>query len=131
MRDAVDRWQGCRAMRSGRQREKDMALDDATRDAPGLRRLPTLVSGLDTVLGGGLLVGDTYLIAGKPGTGKTTLGNQLAFAHAAAGSPVLFATLLTESHDRMLAHLEGFRFFDPALVGERIHYLSLLSTLQD
>lgn len=108
-----------------------MALDDATRDAPGLRRLPTLVSGLDTVLGGGLLVGDTYLIAGKPGTGKTTLGNQLAFAHAAAGSPVLFATLLTESHDRMLAHLEGFRFFDPALVGERIHYLSLLSTLQD
>src|SRR4051812_37544410 len=108
-----------------------MVLDDASAHGSGLRRLPTRMPGLDAVLDGGLLVGDTYLIAGTPGTGKTTLGNQLAFAHAAAGASVLFATLLTESHDRMLAHLETFRFFDRALVGERIHYLSLLGVLQE
>jgi circadian clock protein KaiC len=108
-----------------------MVLNDASAHGPGLRRLPTRVPGLDAVLDGGLMVGDTYLIAGTPGTGKTTLGNQLAFAHAAAGASVLFATLLTESHDRMLAHLEGFHFFDRALVGERIRYLSLLGVLQE
>ncbi|HVL24211.1 MAG TPA: ATPase domain-containing protein [Thermomicrobiales bacterium] len=108
-----------------------MVRNDASTNGPGLRRLPSRVPGLDAVLGGGLMVGDTYLIAGTPGTGKTTLGNQLAFARAAMGSSVLFATLLTESHDRMLAHLEGFQFFDRALVGERIHYLSLLGVLQE
>jgi circadian clock protein KaiC len=97
----------------------------------GHRRLPTRVPGLDTVLGGGLLAGDTCLITGRPGTGKTTLGNQVAFAHASQGGTVIFATLLTESHDRMLTHLRGLDFFDHALVGERIHYISLLSPLQD
>lgn len=108
-----------------------MDAKDATSTFPALRRLLTRVPGLDTVLGGGLMVGDAYLISGKPGTGKTTLGNQLAFAHAAAGGTVLFATLLTESHDRMLAHLNGFSFIDPAVVGDRIHYISLLGALQE
>ena len=52
---------------------------------PPLSRVPTGVPGLDAVLGGGFLAGDAYLVVGQPGTGKTTLGNQLAFAHAAAG----------------------------------------------
>lgn len=97
---------------------------------PDLPRLPTRVPGLDAVLGGGLVVGDTYLVTGEPGTGKTTLGNHLAFAHVAAGGQALVATLLTETHDRMLAHLRGFRFVDPGLVGERLPYLSLLGALQ-
>ena len=105
-------------------------------DAPpssfaALQRVPTEVPGLDAVLGGGLLAGDTYLIVGQPGTGKTTLGNQLAFTAAAHGGHVLVATLLTESHDRMLAHLHGFRFVDRTLVGDRIHYVSLVTALQD
>jgi circadian clock protein KaiC len=104
---------------------------DRTTNAPALRRLPTRVLGLDMVLGGGLLVGDTCLVTGLPGTGKTTLGNQVAFAHASQGGTVVFATLLTESHDRMLTHLRGLDFFDHALVAERIHYLSLLSPLQN
>ena len=97
---------------------------------PELARLPTRVPGLDAVLGGGLLVGDAYLVAGSPGTGKTTLGNQLAFAHAAAGGTAVVATLGTETHDRMLAHLRGFRFADPALVGGRLRYVSLLDAWQ-
>ncbi len=98
---------------------------------PALRRQPTHIPGLDTVLNGGMLTGDVYLVAGEPGTGKTTLGNHLAFAHAAAGGNVLFATLLSESHDRMLAHLQGLQFVDSARVGEQIHYVSLLTGLQE
>lgn len=108
-----------------------MDADSPTWTFPALRRLPTRVPGLDTVLGGGLMAGDAYLVTGKPGTGKTTLGNQLAFAHVAAGGTALFATLLTESHDRMLAHLNGLSFVDPAAVGDRIHYISLLGALQE
>lgn len=98
---------------------------------PALHRVPTQVPGLDVVLSGGLLAGDTYLITGQPGTGKTTLGNQLAFTHAANGGNALVATLLTESHDRMLAHLHGFRFVDRALVGDRIQYVSLVTAMQE
>ncbi|MDP9358832.1 MAG: Circadian clock protein KaiC [Chloroflexota bacterium] len=98
---------------------------------PDLPRLSTRNSGLDRVLGGGLLAGDTYLVTGEPGTGKTTLGNQLAFSHVAAGGRALVATLQTETHDRMLAHLRGFRFVDPGWVGERLSYVSLLGALQE
>ena len=56
-------------------------------------RLATGVPGLDAVLGGGLPAGRTCLVAGLPGTGKTTLGNQLAFHHAAAGGRAVVATL--------------------------------------
>lgn len=100
-------------------------------ELPQPRRFPTRVPRLDTVLGGGLLVGDTYLVIGLPGTGKTTLGNQIAFAHAAAGGKVLFATLLAESHDRMLTHMQGFGFFDESRIGADIQYISLLGALQD
>ena len=37
--------------------------------------VPTGVVGLDEVLDGGLHPGNFYLVAGPPGSGKTTLGN--------------------------------------------------------
>ena len=97
----------------------------------GLEIVPTGVAGLDVILGGGLPAAGAYLIAGIPGTGKTTLGNQLAFLHAAGGGSAVFATILAESHGRMLAHLRQFAFFDPALVGERVHYANLLESLDE
>jgi circadian clock protein KaiC len=96
-----------------------------------LSRVRTGLPGLDAVLGGGFLAGDAYLIVGAPGTGKTTLGNHLAFAHAAAGGQALVATLLTETHDRMLGHLQGFEFFDPSFSVSRVRHLSLLPALED
>ena len=69
-------------------------------------------------------------MVGAPGTGKTTLGNQLAFAHAAAGGTVVVATLLTETHDRLLAHLAGFGFANALPIGIRLHYLGFLAALE-
>ena len=100
-------------------------------EAPGPPRLETGVLGLDAVLGGGIPVGRTCMVAGSPGVGKTTLGNQLAFHHAATGGQALVTTLLAETHDLMLANLRGFRFFDASLVGDRVHYLNLFDALAE
>jgi len=60
------------------------------------------VAGLDRILRGGIPAGSVVLLAGSPGTGKTTLGSQIAFRHAASGGNTVFATVMAESHDRML-----------------------------
>lgn len=87
-------------------------------------RVPTGVPGLDLVLAGGLLEGALYALTGAPGTGKTVLANQLAFAHAARGGNTAYVTLLSESHGRLLHDLRSLEFFDPAAVGARVTYVS-------
>ncbi len=96
-----------------------------------LALLPTQVPGLDRVLRGGVPRGTVLLVAGAPGTGKTTLGNQLAFRHAAAGATALIVTLMAETHDRMLTHMADFSFFDPALMPDRVRVLNALSAPDD
>ena len=93
-------------------------------------RLRTRIRGLDRLLDGGLLAGDAYLVSGGPGTGKTTLSNQLAFQHAAAGDSAVIFMLQTEPHEWMLAHLGGFQFVRPELINKRVHYISLLRQIE-
>lgn len=56
------------------------------------KRLSTGIAGLDAMLGGGFLVGDGTLVAGSPGTGKTTLALQFIAAGIRAGEPGVFVT---------------------------------------
>ena len=44
-----------------------------------MQRVPTGISGLDDLLYGGFLEGDAVLLAGAPGTGKSTLGMQFLY----------------------------------------------------
>ncbi len=61
--------------------------------APGARRAGTGIGGLDDVLNGGLVRDRVYLLEGRPGTGKTTLGLQFLREGAAAGETCLYVTL--------------------------------------
>lgn len=56
------------------------------------RRLSTGIKGLDKMLGGGLFEGNATLIAGAPGTGKTTAGLHFIAAGIAAGEKGVFVT---------------------------------------
>jgi len=88
------------------------------------RNDPTGVPGLDLVLGGGLRRGAMLLLIGPPGGGKTTLAAQLAFAAVAAGRRVAFFTALSESTDKLIAHLQTLDFFAPDAVGDALQVFS-------
>lgn len=94
-----------------------------------LPMLSTKVSGLDTVLGGGVPSGGLYLLQGLAGSGKTTLACQIGFQHARAGQKVVVFTLLGEAHVKMLSHFSNFGFFSDDVVGERIVFFSAYSAL--
>lgn len=95
-----------------------------------LKRLTTEISGLDALLKGGLIVGASYIVQGRPGSGKTILANQLAFNHVGQGGRVLVATLLSESHERLFQYLSTLAFFDAALIGNQIQFVSAFDTLE-
>lgn len=101
----------------------------AAKGRPRIERVATHVPGLDTVLCGGLLRGGIYVVRGAPGSGKTTLGNQISFANARQGGSSAIVTLLAESHARLMLHLESIDFFDPKLVGDGVRYLSAYGVL--
>ena len=86
---------------------------------------PTGVPNLDRVLGGGLPRGALVLVVGAPGSGKTTLALQMAFAAARAGRRVLILTALSEPTNKLIAHLRAFTFFNEDLLGDAIQVLSL------
>jgi circadian clock protein KaiC len=91
---------------------------------PSQERLTSGIAQLDTVLHGGFVRGGIHLLMGPPGAGKTILSNQICFHHVANGGKAVYLTLLAESHAATLAHLGGFSFFQPQLVGEKIFYFS-------
>ncbi len=96
-----------------------------------VERAKTGVAGLDTMLRGGLVRGAIYLIMGRPGTGKTTLGNQLCFEHAKQGGRAAYMTLLAESHASMLKNLHTMAFFDPSVINNGLSYVGAYRALRD
>ena len=95
-----------------------------------IKKLPSGVSGLDEVLGGGIPELSFNLIAGGPGTGKTTLAQQIMFAAASPERPALFVTILGEPPIKMLRYQQQFSFFDATRVAKCIRYLHLGGELQ-
>ncbi len=87
--------------------------------------LATGVPGLDEVLGGGLPEYSFNLIAGGPGSGKTTLALQMMFANATAERPALYFTLLGEPILKLLRYGQLFAFFDTGRVGSDVRFVNL------
>lgn len=103
-----------------------------TAEAEGqLARVCSGVRGLDTILKGGFFEGGLYIIQGEPGSGKTILANQICFNHLAAGGRAVYATLLSESHARLMQQLRTLTFFDESALPDRLVYLSALAALED
>ena len=94
-------------------------------------RTSTGVAGLDAILNGGLLPDALYIISGRPGAGKTILANQIAFAHVRAGGRVVYATLLAETHARLIAQMRILSFYDEKTVGRELQYLNALEAVTD
>ncbi len=90
-----------------------------------IRNLPTGVPGLDAVLGGGLPEYSFNLIAGSPGSGKTTLAQQILFANATRESPGLYFTVLGETPIKVLRYQQQFRFFDPSKLDGALRFVHL------
>jgi circadian clock protein KaiC len=94
-------------------------------DKVPIRQLPTGVPGLDAVLGGGLPEFSFNLIAGAPGSGKTTLAQQIMFTLAEPARPALYFTVLGEPPVKMLRYQQQFTFFDASKVSDSIRFINV------
>ncbi len=90
-----------------------------------MNRTATGIPGLDLLLGGGLVPGAVVIVAGAPGTGKTILAQQMCFASGTAEHKCVYYTTVSESHSKLVSHLEEFSFFDLAALGTRVEYIHL------
>lgn len=89
----------------------------------------TGIAGLDYVTGGLPPHGVTMLV-GKPGTGKTVMALQIATHAAREGRDVIFFSVYSEPHEKVIAHMQNFAFFEPSYIGKQIELLSLKSLVQ-
>jgi circadian clock protein KaiC len=94
-----------------------------------IRTLPTGVSGLDDILGGGVPEYSFSIVAGAPGSGKTTLAHQIAFANATPARPALYFTILGEPVIKMLRYQQQFAFFDESKLNGSIRYINLFDVV--
>ncbi len=101
--------------------EKSMSA----RDKVTIHKLPTGVPGLDEIVGGGLPEFSFNIIAGAPGSGKTTLAHQFVFANATPERPALYFTVLGESAIKMLRYQQQYTFFDSAKLPNSIRFINL------
>ncbi|GGE22772.1 circadian clock protein KaiC [Polymorphobacter glacialis] len=106
--------------------ERKLANNVASQRAKvAIRKLPTGVRGLDDILHGGIPEFSFNVIAGMPGSGKTTMAHQILFANATAEKPALFFTVLGEPAIKMLRYQQQFSFFDGSKVGTAVRFSNL------
>lgn len=96
-----------------------------------IRRLKTGIPGLDNLLGGGLPEFSFNLIAGTPGSGKTTLAHQIMFSLSNPDNRALYFTVLGEPVLKMLRYQQQFPFFDFNKVNDSIRFVNLSAELLD
>jgi len=96
-----------------------------------IRLLPTGVPGLDDLLGGGVPEFSFNLLAGTPGSGKTTMAHQMMFSLASPARRAIFFTVLGEPALKMLRYQQQFPFFDPEKIDDSIRFVNLSADLLD
>jgi circadian clock protein KaiC len=94
-------------------------------------RLVTGIPGFDELMGGGVPEFSFNLIAGTPGSGKTTLAHQMMFSLANPECRALFFTVLGEPPLKMLRYQQQFEFFDFDKLENSIKFVNLASDMVD
>jgi circadian clock protein KaiC len=93
--------------------------------APSADPTPRISSGngeADRVLGGGFPANSINILMGEPGTGKTLFAEQLLFANANGGRPVLYLTTLSEPLSKVVTYLQLLPFYDESKLGSAVIY---------
>lgn len=90
-----------------------------------MERITTGNEQLDGILDGGLPANSIHIITGTPGSGKTILAEQIAFANATSERPALYLTTVSEPLPKFLTYLQEYTFSDATRVGRDVFYTSL------
>jgi circadian clock protein KaiC len=93
-------------------------------------RVETGVRNLDAILHGGLPKGSVTVVSGPPGSGKTTLTQQICFHNAAADRRVLSFGTLSQPTAKTLQYLQQFSFFDPKKLDGGVQFVDLGSLVR-
>jgi len=96
-----------------------------------ITKIPSGVPGLDDILGGGFPQFSFNIIAGSPGSGKTTLAHQFMFANATVEQPALYFTVLGEPALKMLRYQQQYAFFDETKLNNAVRFINLSQELLD
>lgn len=81
-----------------------------------MQRIESGIKGLDDLLGGGFPYPSVILVAGEPGTGKTTFGLQSLFHGAKAGEKGIYITGISEPIDQIQSMMSNYSFYDDEIV---------------
>ncbi|MFO7566579.1 MAG: ATPase domain-containing protein [Enhygromyxa sp.] len=90
-----------------------------------IERISTGSSNLDLILSGGFPRNSINIVMGAPGSGKTILAEQLAFANAGPDCRVLYLSTLSEPLPKLVSYLQSYTFVDIGRIGSDIIYHSL------
>jgi circadian clock protein KaiC len=96
-----------------------------------IRRLVSGIPGFDELMGGGIPEFSFNLIAGTPGSGKTTLAHQMMFSMAHPECRAIFFTVLGEPPLKMLRYQQQFGFFDFDKLDTSIRFVNLAADMVD
>ncbi len=106
----------------------DARLDMPTkeRDAASEReRCATGIEGIDHILNGGIPRGNTVLVTGSVGTGKTSICIEFLIRGALEGENSLYLSV-TEPTEKLLKNVIPFDFFDEKLIKQgKLQFLDL------
>jgi circadian clock protein KaiC len=86
---------------------RTLGLSGKKKSAPDKKRMSTGITALDEMMGGGIPEGDSVLIAGSSGTGKTLLASQFIAAGLRAGEPGIVA-VFEERPEEYAVRAESF-----------------------
>lgn len=88
-------------------------------------RCVTGIEGLDNILNGGIPRGNTVLVTGSVGTGKTSMCLEFLVHGAVLGENSMYLSV-TESSDKLLKNIIPYDFFDDKLMREgRLMFLDI------